>query len=104
MQFENRIYSRAELREREIDTGDYTIMTEPGDVEATLILKAEARNRMVRLFFVLSDGRKILTPVFWWQRSKGFFDLEVGARYRLSYVPGKDGYAKLGSAVLEGGE
>ncbi len=72
MQFENRIYSRAELREREIDTG--------------------------------SDGRKILTPVFWWQRSKGFFDLEVGARYRLSYVPGKDGYAKLGSATLEGGE
>ena len=51
MQFENRIYSRAELREREIDTGDYAIMTEPGDVEATLILKAEARNRMVRLFF-----------------------------------------------------
>jgi len=42
--------------------------------------------------------------VFWWQRSKGFFDLEVGARYRLSYVPGKDGYAKLGSATLEGGE
>ena len=104
MQFENRIYSRAELREREIDTGDYAIMTEPGDVEATLILKAEARNRMVRLFFVLSDGRKILTPVFWWQRSKGFFDLEVGARYRLSYVPGKDGYAKLGSATLEAEE
>ena len=104
MQFENRIYSRAELREREIDTGDYAIMTDPGEVEGTLILKAEARNRMVRLFFVLSDGRKILTPVFWWQRSKGFFDLEVGARYRLSYVPGKDGYAKLGSATLEGGE
>ena len=104
MQFENRIYSRAELREREIDTGDYAIMTEPREVEGTLILKAEARNRMVRLFFVLSDGRKILTPVFWWQRSKGFFDLEVGARYRLSYVPGKDGYTKLGSATLEGGE
>ena len=104
MQFENRIYSRAELREREIDTGDYTIMTEAEVVEGTLLLKADARNRMVRLFFVLSDGRKILTPVFWWQRSKGFFDLEVGARYRLSYVPGKDGYAKLGSATLEGGE
>lgn len=104
MQFENRIYSRAELREREIDTGDYAIMTEPREVEGTLILKAEARNRMVRLFFVLSDGRKILTPVFWWQRSAGFYDLEVGARYRLRYVPGKDGYAKLGSATLEGGE
>jgi len=104
MQFENRIYSRAELREREIDTGDYTIMTEAEVVEGTLLLKADARNRMLRLFFVLSDGRKILTPVFWWQRSKGFFDLEVGARYRLRYVPGKDGYAKLGSATLEGGE
>ena len=104
MQFENRIYSRAELREREIDTGDYAIMTDTEEVEGTLLLKADARNRMLRLFFVLSDGRKILTPVFWWQRSKGFFDLEVGARYRLSYVPGKDGYAKLGSATLEGGE
>ena len=104
MQFENRIYSRAELREREIDTGDYAIMIESGEVEGTLILKAEARNRMLRLFFVLSDGRKILTPVFWWQRSAGFYDLEVGARYRLSYVPGKDGYTKLGSATLEGGE
>ena len=101
MQFENRIYSRAELREREIDTGDYAIMTDAEEVEGTLLLKADARNRMLRLFFVLSDGRKILTPVFWWQRSKGFFDLEVGARYRLSYVPGKDGYAKLGSATLE---
>ena len=104
MQFENRIYSRAELREREIDTGDYAIMTDAEEVEGTLLLKADARNRMLRLFFVLSDGRKILTPVFWWQRSKGFFDLEVGVRYRLSYVPGKDGYAKLGSATLEGGE
>ena len=104
MQFENRIYSRAELREREIDTGDYAIMTEAEEVEGTLVLKADARNRMVRLFFVLSDGRKILTPVFWWQRSAGFYDLEVGARYRLSYVPGKDGYTKLGSATLEGGE
>ena len=104
MQFENRIYSRAEMREQEIDTSDYAIMTEAEEVEGTLVLKADARNRMVRLFFVLSDGRKILTPVFWWQRSKGFFDLEVGARYQLSYVPGKDGYAKLGSASLEGGE
>ena len=102
MQFENRIYSRAELREREIDTGDYAIMTEPREVEGTLILKAEARNRMLRLFFVLSDGRRILTPVFWWQRGAGFYDLEVGARYRLRYVPGKDGYAKLGTAIQEG--
>ncbi len=104
MQFENRIYSRAEMREQEIDTSDYAIMTEAEEVEGTLVLKADARNRMVRLFFVLSDGRKILTPVFWWQRSEGFYNLNVGAHYRLCYVPGKDGYAKLGSATLEGGE
>ena len=102
MQFENRIYSRAEMREREIDTSDYAIMTEAAEVEGTLVLKADARNRMLRLFFVLSDGRKILTPVFWWQRSAGFFDLTVGRKYRLTYVPGKDGYAKLGTAIPEG--
>ena len=77
-------------------------MTEAEEVEGTLILKAEARNRMVRLFFVLSDGRKILTPVFWWQRSAGFYDLTVGQKYRLTYVPGKDGYAKLGTAIPVG--
>ena len=102
MQFENRIYSRAEMREREIDTSDYAIMTEAAEVEGTLVLKADARNRMLRLFFVLSDGRKIITPVFWWQRSAGFYDLTVGQKYRLTYVPGKDGYAKLGSAIREG--
>ena len=102
MQFENRIYSRAEMREREIDTSDFAIMTEAEEVEGTLVLKADARNRMLRLFFVLSDGRKILTPVFWWQRSAGFYDLTVGQKYRLTYVPGKDGYAKLGTAIPVG--
>lgn len=102
MKFENRIYSRAEMREQEIDTSDYAIMTEAAEVEGTLVLKADARNRMLRLFFVLSDGRKILTPVFWWQRSAGFYDLTVGRKYQLTYVPGKDGYAKLSTAIPEG--
>ena len=102
MQFENRIYSRAEMREQEIDTSGYAIMTEAEEVQGTLVLKADARNRMLRLFFVLSDGRKIITPVFWWQRSAGFYDLTVGRKYRLTYVPGKDGYAKLGSAIPVG--
>ena len=104
MQFENRIYSRAELREKEIDTGDYLLMTEAGETEGTLVLKADARKGMLRLFFVLSDGRKILTPVFWWQRSGGFHDLRVGERYQLHYAPGKDGFVKLVSAVSLGGE
>ena len=101
MQFENRVYSRAELREKEIDTGDYLLMTEAGETEGTLVLKADARKGMLRLFFVLSDGRKVLTPVFWWQRSEGFYDLIVGETYRLRYVPGKDGFAKLASATPE---
>ena len=51
MQFENRIYSRAEMREQEIDTSDFAIMTESEEVEGTLVLKADARNQMLRLFF-----------------------------------------------------
>ena len=98
MQFENRVYSLAELRALEVDTGDYLLMTEPGEVEGALVLKADARKGMLRLFFVLSDGRKVLTPVFWWQRSAGLFDLDVGETYRLRYVPGKEGYVKLASA------
>ena len=103
-EFGNRIYSRAELREWEIDTNDFAFMDEVGEVEGALCLKAAARDRMLRLFFVLSDGRKILTPVFWWQRSESFHDLRVGEQYRLSYVPGKDGFVKLVSAVSLGGE
>lgn len=101
MVYENRIYSRAEMRRLEIFTDEYALMRDEGEVTGTLVLKAEARNGMVRLFFALSDGRKVITPVFWWQRAKGFFDLPVGGTYRLRYEPGKNGMVVLASAEPE---
>ena len=73
MVYENRIYSRAEMRRLDIFTDEYALMRDEGEVTGTLVLKADARNGMVRLFFALSDGKKVITPVFWWQRAKGFF-------------------------------
>ena len=104
MVYENRIYSRAEMRKLDIFTDEYALMRDEGEATGTLVLKAEARNGMVRLFFTLSDGRKVITPVFWWQRAKGFFDLTVGRTYRLRYEPGKNGMVVLASAELENAE
>ena len=104
MVYENRIYSRAEMRRLDICTDEYELMRDEGDAAGTLVLKAEARNGMVRLFFTLSDGRKVITPVFWWQRAKGFFDLTVGGKYRLRYEPGKNGMVVLASAEQDNAE
>lgn len=98
MVFENKLYSCTEMQRQNILTDDYELMSEPEEVTATLTLKAAARNGMVRLFFVFSDGRKVITPVFWWQRGKGFFDLTVGETYHLRYTPGKNGMVVLASA------
>ena len=84
MVYENKVYSCTEMQRQNILTDDYELMSGPGEVTATLTLKAAARNGMVRLFFTFSDGRKIITPVFWWQRSKGFKQRIVGPQFSLS--------------------
>jgi hypothetical protein len=45
---------------------------------------------MLRLFFLLEDGRQIITPVFKWQKFLGFFHIPVGTRLLLTYVNGRD--------------
>ncbi len=83
--FENRVYSRAEMRAMEIDTSDYCFLTEAGDFHAQLLLKAEARDGMLRAFFRFEDGRKIITPIFWWQKRQGLWDIPVGTWLLLHY-------------------
>lgn len=68
----NKVYTREEMREERIHTADYCFIDKAGEYTATLIMKAEASSGMLRLFFQLSDGRKIITPVFWWQKYLGF--------------------------------
>ena len=43
MVYENRIYSRAEMRRLDIFTDEYALMRDEGDATGTLVLKAEAR-------------------------------------------------------------
>ena len=40
---------------------------------------------MSRLFFRLSDERKIITPVFWCQSYLGFYEIDNGTNLRLIY-------------------
>ena len=75
-------------------------MTEACTVIGTLELKAKSKESgILRMFFSLSDGRKIMTLVFWWQRYAGLCEIPVGTVLELTYVPGKDGYFNIKKAV-----
>ena len=97
-----KVYSRTEMREMMIDTSEYFFMDESGDFVGTLEMKAEARAGMLRLFFRLSDKRKIITPVFWWQGYLGFYEMKIGTKLKLSYRESSQNKIFLQSAeVLE---
>ena len=78
----DKIYTRAELREMQLDTSAYRFLQEVGDFYAELQFKAEARNGMLRAFFLFEDGRHILTPL---QRPRGLWALPVGVWLLLHY-------------------
>ena len=82
---ENKIYSRVEMREMQLDTNDYHFLDEPGSFYAELSLKAEARDDMLRAFFDFEDGRKIITPIFWWQSKQGLWNIPDRKRLFLHY-------------------
>ena len=81
----NKVYTCAEMREERIYTGDYEFIREAGEYIATLIMRAEAGSGMLRLFFRLVNGEKIITPVFWWQKYLGFYDIDNGTKLKLIY-------------------
>ncbi len=81
----NKVYTCAEMREMMIDTSDYSFMDEVGEFTGTLEMKAEAKSGMLRIFLRLSDDRKIITPVFWWQKHLGFYEMEIGTQLRLYF-------------------
>ena len=94
-----KVFSQTEMRDMMIDTSDYSFMDEVGEFTGTLELKAAARNGMLRVFLRLSDNRKIITPVFWWQRYLGFYEMEIGTKLRLFYSE-----SSLNKIYLEKGE
>ncbi len=102
VQIEDKIYTRSEMRNMNIDTSAYRFLDETGDFYAVLVLKAEAREGMLRLFFDFEDGRKIITPLFWWQRKQGFWDIPVGKPLLLHYgLSSKGGVYLTDAEVLE---
>ncbi|MBQ5995537.1 MAG: hypothetical protein IJL63_06755 [Clostridia bacterium] len=96
----NKVLTRTEMRERGVDTSDFVFMDEAGFFFGELVLKAEARSGMLRLFFVLEDGRRIISPVFWWQKYLGFYEMDNNVRLRLQYECNSQGGIYLKKAEL----
>ena len=87
---EDKIYTTDELMEAGIYTTDFVFMDKPGEYLGTLLLKGNYCRGMLRLFFLLDDGRQIITPVFKWQKYLNFFHIPIGTRLLLTYVDGRD--------------
>ena len=68
-----KVFSLIEMREMMIDTSDYQEM------------KAQGHKKSIRIFLTLDDGRKIITPIFWWQTYLGFYYMPIGTKLRLFY-------------------
>ena len=87
---EDKIYTTDELVEAGIYTTNFDLMDKPGEYIGTLLFKGSSYRGLLRLFFLLEDGRKILTPVFKWQKFLGFFHIPIGTKLRLIYVNGRE--------------
>ena len=96
-----KVYTRDEMREEHIITSDYRFIDKEGEYFAKLIMRAEASKNMMRLFFQLSDGRKIITPVFWWQSYLGFYEIDNGTNLRLIYEKNGKGIALKEIEILD---
>ena len=89
------IYTTDELIDMDVYTSDFEFMDKACEVVGTLIIKGTARKGMYRLFFLLEDGRKIIAPVFRWQRYLNFFDVPIGTELVLTFADGRDGKTYL---------
>ena len=94
----NKVYTREEMREERIHTADYCFIDKAGEYTA---MKAEASSGMLRLFFQLSDGRKIITPVFWWQKYLGFYEIDNGTKVKLIYKENPKGIYLYTAEILD---
>lgn len=97
---EDKLYTTSELREEGIYTDDFLKMDEPCEAVGTLVLKAYGDKKTMRMFFILEDGRRIFTPVFWWQRYLNLPNTPIGTTLKLTYVRNSKGI-HLGKAEPE---
>ena len=92
----NDVYTLEDMKELNIITDHYQKITAPEIVTARLEMKAQCKDKYtLRVFFSFMDGRKIITPVFWWQ---GYVEIPIGSFLCLTYIPGKKGQFILKSA------
>lgn len=97
---QNDVISRKEFSASEMAVNEYRYNTDPGSFDAVVILKAQAAKGILRVFFVFDDGRKIIAPVYHWQRYLGFYEILLGSRVRLTYTETMRGTFLTGAEPL----
>ena len=80
-----KVFTLVEMKEMMIVTSDYRMMEETGEFTGTLEMKAQGHKKSIRNYLSLDDGRKIITPIFWWQSYLGFYYMPIGTNLRLFY-------------------
>ena len=99
-----KVFSLIEMREMMIDTSGYQMMEEVGEFTGTLEMKAQGHKKSIRIFLTLDDGRKIITPIFWWQTYLGFYYMPIGTKLRLFYSESNQNKVYLNTPTYIGGE
>lgn len=92
---EDKIYTTDGLIDMDVYTFNFAFIDKACEVKGTLIIKSAARKGMYRPFFLLEDGRKIIAPVFRWQKYLNFFDIPISTELFLIFADGRNGKTYL---------
>lgn len=96
----NDIITRNDFSNSELAVNEFGLNKMQGEFDAVLELKAWAGGRILRTFFTFDDGRKIIAPVYAWQRYLGFCEMPLGSRVRLTYTENRRGTFLTGAKLL----
>lgn len=95
---EDTILTCDQMRQFNVQTGEYQFMDEEGCYTGVLDFRAYGNSRKMRLFFTLDDGRKIISLVFWWDKDYlGFKNIPNGTYLCLHYKVDDNGVLNLKS-------
>ena len=97
---QNDVISREAFRASDLAVNDYGYNTVPGTFDAVLQIKAQGTKGILRVFFLFDDGRKVIAPVYHWQKYLGFYEIPLGSKVRLAYTETVRGTYLTGAEVL----
>lgn len=98
---EDMVLSCEQMRQLNVQTGEYQFMDTEGVYNGRLELRAYGNSRNLRLFFTLDDGRKVIALAFWWKDNYlGFLDIPNGTYLKLCFEKNEKGIINLEEAEI----